>query len=153
VHMLLAFELFVVVVAVDARWVEECLKQSYEWLAPAIASTMAIVTGEEASAGITPQDYLEKIFQISLWLEPMTAARGAEYLKSLVRASRRATSVVAGSMGTLVDTQTSATPAEAGRIDILPIELDYMRALAAYIGPSPRRVKRLVNSYRLLKAR
>jgi hypothetical protein len=28
VHMLLAFELFAVVVAVDARWVEECLKES-----------------------------------------------------------------------------------------------------------------------------
>ena len=28
-----------------------------------------------------------------------------------------------------------------------------MRALAAYVGPSPRRVKRLVNAYRLLKAR
>lgn len=28
-----------------------------------------------------------------------------------------------------------------------------MRALAAYVGPSPRRVKRLVNVYRLIKAR
>ena len=28
-----------------------------------------------------------------------------------------------------------------------------MRALAAYVGPSPRRVKRLVNAYRLIKAR
>jgi hypothetical protein len=40
-----------------------------------------------------------------------------------------------------------------GRIDIGTQELDYMRALAAYVGPSPRRVKRLVNAYRLLKAR
>jgi hypothetical protein len=32
------------------------------------------------------------------------------------------------------------------------IELDYMRALAVYVGTSPRRVKRLVNAYRLLKA-
>jgi len=153
VHMLLAFELFAVVIAVDARWVEECLKQSYKWLAPAGASAMAIVTDAEASARITPQDYLEKIFQISFWLEPMTAARGAEYLKSLVRASRRVTSVIAGTAGPLVETQTRATPTDVGRIDILPIELDYMRALAANIGPSPRRVKRLVNSYRLLKAR
>jgi hypothetical protein len=30
VHMLLAFELFVVVVAVVARWVEEALTQSYK---------------------------------------------------------------------------------------------------------------------------
>jgi hypothetical protein len=40
-----------------------------------------------------------------------------------------------------------------GKVEILPIELDYMRALAAYVGPSPRRVKHLVNAYRLLKAR
>jgi len=153
VHMLLAFELFAVVIAVDARWIEECLKQSYKWLAPAGASPMAIVTDAEISGRITPQDYLEKIFQISFWLEPMTAARGAEYLKSLVRTSRRVTSVVAGTAGPLVETQTRATPTDAERIDILSIELDYMRALAAYIGPSPRRVKRLVNSYRLLKAR
>src|SRR3954469_4529094 len=35
-HMvLLAFELFVIVVAVDARWVEESLKKNYQWLADA----------------------------------------------------------------------------------------------------------------------
>ena len=33
VHMLLAFELFVVVVAVDARWIEVALRQTYPWLA------------------------------------------------------------------------------------------------------------------------
>jgi hypothetical protein len=37
--------------------------------------------------------------------------------------------------------------------EIEAIELDYMRALAAYVGQSPRRVKRLVNAYRLIKAR
>jgi len=124
VHMLLAFELFVVVVAVDARWVEEALIDSYKWLAnvdePAPSRT---------SSHVTPQDYLEKIFQISFWLEPMTSARAASYLGSLVRA------------------QTD------GKVDISSIELDYMRALAAYVGPSPRRVKRLVNAYRLIKAR
>lgn len=121
VHMLLAFELFVVVVAVDARWVEEALIDSYEWLAKK--------DGTHANNPVTPQDYLEKIFQISFWLEPMTSARAASYLGSLVRA------------------QTDA------KVDISSIELDYMRALAAYVGPSPRRVKRLVNAYRLIKAR
>jgi hypothetical protein len=38
-------------------------------------------------------------------------------------------------------------------VEIAGIELDYMRYLAAYAGPSPRRVKRLVNAYRLIKAR
>ena len=38
------------------------------------------------------------------------------------------------------------------KIEIASIELDYMRYLAAYVGSSPRRVKRLVNVYRLIKA-
>ena len=149
VHMLLAFELFVVVVAVDARWVDESLKQTYRWLKGGKTETGTEPqnnddpTPGDDTAHITPQDYLEKIFQISFWLEPMTAARAAEYLKSLIRTPRRESG--------------GATPTgaqiPAGRIEILPIELDYMRALAAYVGPSPRRVKRLVNAYRLLKAR
>lgn len=127
VHMLLAFELFVVVVAVDARWVEESLRQSYTWLAREAQGAGEAAAGD--AGHVTPQDYLEKIFQIAFWLEPMSANRAAEYLRSLVRASAESDSVV----------QT--------------IELDYMCALAAYVGPSPRRVKRLVNAYRLLKAR
>jgi hypothetical protein len=121
VHMLLTFELFVVVVAVDARWVSVSLKDSYEWL------------NNEDSA-VTPQEYLEKIFQISFWLEPMTATRAADYLKSLVRVS-----AVSGQ--------------QKASAEITAVELDYLKALSAHLGPSPRRVKRLVNSYRLLKAR
>jgi hypothetical protein len=158
VHMLLAFELFVVVVAVDARWVEESLMQNYHWLrvgeAPGKPITDAISNAvsnptEEARPRVTPQDYLEKIFQISFWLEPMTAARAAEYLKSLVRPPQDGGSP----MAPIAWTTAFASQAEAAQIKILPIELDYMRALAAYVGPSPRRVKRLVNAYRLLKAR
>jgi hypothetical protein len=147
VHMLLAFELFVVVVAVDARWVEESLRQNYKWLSGAAATTDENdrKNGKPAAGGgprVTPQDYLEKIFQISFWLEPMTSARAAEYLKALVRTSGRES-------GSVVSTPVGPD----GRVEIVPIELDYMRALAAYVGPSPRRVKRLVNAYRLLKAR
>jgi hypothetical protein len=83
----------------------------------------------EANAAftITPEDYLEKIFQVAFWLEPMSAPRAASFIASLVRGS---------------------SPSE-----ITAVEIDYLRALAAHVGPSPRRVKRLVNSYRLLKAR
>ncbi len=144
VHMLLAFELFVVVVAVDARWVEEALVNSYKWLAndddPKVTKKPE---GEEeqpapprTSSHVTPQDYLEKIFQISFWLEPMTSTRAASYLRSLVRAQSNG----------------NATTTD-GKVDISSTELDYMRALASYVGPSPRRVKRLVNAYRLIKAR
>ena len=154
VHMLLAFELFVVVVAVDARWVEESLKQNYLWLAGTDVTSGSTEKegtkpGAAGSARVTPQDYLEKIFQISFWLEPMTASRAAEYLKSLVRTPRRES----GMEVRLAVNSDGTSLGGAGRVEILPIELDYMRALAAYVGPSPRRVKRLVNAYRLLKAR
>jgi hypothetical protein len=164
VHMLLAFELFAVVVAVDARWVEESLRQSYRWLSPddsnartdgddpAEATSGNGVNAERAIATrITPQDYLEKIFQIAFWLTPMTAQQAAQYLKSLVRAQSRQSGPVLGARpgpraSIPGDISTSAP------IEIEAIELDYMRYLAAYVGSSPRRVKRLVNAYRLIKA-
>jgi len=152
VHMLLAFELFVVVVAVDARWVEESLTQNYKWLVrPETTGAVdqgGAETADEGRVGVTAQDYLEKIFQISFWLEPMTTGRAAEYLKSLVRTSRRESGPVVG-----YPAGPDGAPPAASKVEILPIELDYMRALAAYVGPSPRRVKHLVNAYRLLKAR
>jgi hypothetical protein len=122
VHMLLAFELFVVVVAVDARWVHASLVRQYPWLSK-----------DDERTEVTSQDYLEKIFQIAFWLEPMNAARAASYLDFL-GAQMRASAL--GGIG-----------------NISGVELDYLKALAADLGPSPRRVKRLINSYSLLKAR
>jgi KAP family P-loop domain len=150
VHMLLAFELFVVVVAVDARWVEEALRESYKWLGGNETAAVDPATNGQprpfvASGRVTPQDYLEKIFQISFWLEPMTSARAASYLGSLVRTQGRESGPVLG--------VTDQTGTADNKVEIAGIELDYMRALAAYVGPSPRRVKRLVNAYRLIKAR
>lgn len=154
VHMLLAFELFVVVVAVDARWVEECLRNSYKWLSserPVSKGDGGTTPGAPVLDGrpVTPQDYLEKIFQISFWLEPMTAPRAALYLASLVRPSSIANSNAANAAANPSDTD--AAGPNASRIELT--ELDYMRALSAYVGPSPRRVKRLVNAYRLIRAR
>jgi hypothetical protein len=156
-HMLLAFELFVVVVAVDARWVEQALGNQYRWLEK---SDRRVVGGQPPSAnrafedepiGVTAQDYLEKIFQIAFWLEPMTAPRAASYLASLVRNPLREPPAATDGRAVL---QTNGGPTPmSGKIEITALELDYMRALAAYVGPSPRRVKRLVNAYRLIKAR
>jgi hypothetical protein len=154
VHMLLAFELFVVVVAVDARWVVQALKQSYPWLRTAPSTVTAAGTGGEAVTiepfgYVSPEDYLEKIFQIAFWLEPMTAGRAASFLTSLVRPAPAAASTPPPSPST---PSTLSTP-DPTKVDVSSVELDYMRALAAYVGSSPRRVKRLVNAYRLIKAR
>ena len=77
VHLLLAFPLFVVVVAVDSRWLTRCLMERY----PKIFG--ASETGSEASA--TPMDYLEKIFQIPLWLRQLSATQRVDMVRALLR--------------------------------------------------------------------
>ena len=76
VHLLLTFPLFVVVVAVDARWISRSLETQYEHL-----------LGQEESAvtspGATARDYLEKIFQVPYWVRPMTAKGSRDLLMGL----------------------------------------------------------------------
>ncbi|HTU58675.1 MAG TPA: P-loop NTPase fold protein, partial [Polyangiales bacterium] len=87
VHMLLAFELFVVVVAVDARWVSHALLEQYSWLKKHGSSEQSPTDPnmtQHPEHMLSTEDYLEKIFQVTFWLEPMTAGRTASYLASLV---------------------------------------------------------------------
>jgi hypothetical protein len=71
VHLLLAFPLFVVVVGVDPRWLRHSLTAHY----PAtLAQTGRHVSGDGPAGPSlisTPQDYLEKIFQIPFALRPV----------------------------------------------------------------------------------
>ena len=68
VHLLLAFPLFAVVVAVDARWLRQSLLDHYPRLLGAIDATQRTSSLGRAA---TPQDYLEKIFQVPFNLQPM----------------------------------------------------------------------------------
>jgi hypothetical protein len=64
VHLLLAYDLFIVIVAVDARWLEQSLYRVY---APEL---FVATNGNDTSAKVgavnefNPHNYLEKIFQI-----------------------------------------------------------------------------------------
>lgn len=60
IHLLLAFELFVVIVGVDSRWLVAALEQHLKLVAES-------ENGERASA----QDYLEKIFQVPIQVKRM----------------------------------------------------------------------------------
>jgi hypothetical protein len=76
VHLLLAFRLFVVVVAVDPRWLRCCLEAHYPRLLGGDGRDSEngdVGRGEEEAHGrpSTPQDYLEKIFQIPFYLRPI----------------------------------------------------------------------------------
>jgi KAP family P-loop domain len=69
VHLLLAFRLFVVVVAVDPRWLLHSLKVTSRVLASADDDKGE--PEDEAGWEATPLNYLEKIFQIPYALRPM----------------------------------------------------------------------------------
>jgi KAP-like P-loop domain-containing protein len=84
VHLLLAFPLFVVVVGVDARWISRSLETRYRELLHVgnvdAAGDVAQMFGVARS-----EDYLEKIFQIPLWLRSMDASSARRMVQGLLR--------------------------------------------------------------------
>lgn len=68
VHLLLAYPLFVVVVGVDPRWLLHSLSETYA----AFQRGGARLSTRPDLWRTTPQNYLEKIFQIPFSLRPMT---------------------------------------------------------------------------------
>ena len=89
VHLLLAFPLFVVVMGVDARWLSRSLTKHYEGL-------LASGERDEDRASASPQDYLEKIFQIPFWLRPMPLDSTGRLLTALTHMDASSTRPDAG---------------------------------------------------------
>ncbi|QYK47626.1 MAG: hypothetical protein KF838_12640 [Phycisphaeraceae bacterium] len=69
IHLLLAFPLFVVVVGVDARWVQRSIKHRYGELLRNKKQENG--EGPQDEFHIDPRNYLEKIFQVPFWLPPL----------------------------------------------------------------------------------
>lgn len=73
IHLLLAFELFVVVVGVDVHWIEEALgKQRGLPDLPEGLSEEAARRSLDTARRVNAIRYLEKIFQLPFWLRPLT---------------------------------------------------------------------------------
>ena len=74
IHLLLSFPLFVVVVAVDTRWMARSLHTQFPKM---IADRQALQAGlhpdrdDDGAQPADAQDYLEKIFQIPYWVRRM----------------------------------------------------------------------------------
>ena len=180
VHLLLAFPLFVVVIAIDERWLEQSLLKHYE-------STLSIRTTDNRA---TPRDYLEKIIQVTLRLSPLGPAARWNLVEHLTRPVRAA--ILTDNPGRPVGAPTelpedttgddlrsgdfdrphnesqSITDPEPGRaftptttpdefvtrptmLDLDAAEQAFARELRFLLGTSPRSVKRFVNVYRLIK--
>jgi hypothetical protein len=91
VHLLLAFPLFVVVVGVDSRWLLRAVQSQYERLLASDRNTAqaGVDTDDALRRASTPQNYLEKIFQIPFTLEPMDSPGFGRLLGSLLKVRPR----------------------------------------------------------------
>ncbi|MGF6883684.1 O-acetyl-ADP-ribose deacetylase (regulator of RNase III) [Nocardia sp. GAS34] len=172
VHLLLAFDLFVVVVGVDPGWLLRSLRGRYAEL---------LRDGDiDADGGQwrTPQDYIQKILNIPLVLPRMDSTGLANLLQGLAEPAGSAADSSAPQGLSLPPTspvppvESADRPAgviliEAGsQVDDIerPVEPETERALAltkpelALLGAldcfieTPRDAKRLLNLYRMVRA-
>lgn len=83
VHLILAVPLFVVLVAVDPRWLLQSLQQHNAQLLAGLVERQHPVDGDDWAA--SPIDYLEKIIQVPYTLRPMNAAAATKLVHGLMR--------------------------------------------------------------------
>ncbi len=174
VHLLLALDLFVVVVGVDPRWLVRSLQSEY----PA-----ALVGDEEEPPErweASPHDYLEKIFNIPFALPRMSPGGFEQLLGSFaappgdgahrpgtgepadVEEPERPAPVDGGAraargaavMGLEARSEAAAAIADEPEIEVRPLtdpELELLASLAPLVR-TPREAKRLANLYRLVRS-
>jgi KAP-like P-loop domain-containing protein len=165
IHLLLAFDLFVVVVAVDARWLHRAVGKVYSGQLAA-PSQVADSDQPAQTAGATVADYLEKIFQLPIWMQSIGSP---ETVKNFVggidkpeeKPQDHAQQNHAGQngqqgTGTIAPIDTKADPtllqtAAQRRATMSGPERQALAAMALLAGKSPRGLKRLVNTYRLIR--
>lgn len=139
VHMLLAFKLFVVFVAVDVRWVSHALRTHHPGL---------LSGASEEGSQANPTDYLEKIFQVPYWVRDATGG-GADLVASLLPH-------LPPTPGTPVSPP-PARPASVPHVERQALEVTreermLFERIVPYLASSPRKVLWLINVYRLIKA-
>lgn len=146
VHLLLAMPLFVVVVAVDPRWLRRCLDE----------------------VGLS-SEYLDKVFQIVYTLRPL-GGNTAALVDSMLPVREDSAERVPTTEPTTAEpvrpatTAADARPSErraapprsmsrklrAEQLRFRPEEREYLHRIAPRL-PTPRAVKKLVNLYRLVR--
>lgn len=174
VHLLLAFESFVVIVAVDASWLKRSLSQVHD----------QFLGAEDVAGQPTVEDYLEKIFQIPFWVRPLIdpdAPAGKRYVayenyvdhllgdrasapdqqsakvqETPVRAKLASTQKQSARVLGLFEIADPPAPHDLEaprreRVTLTAEEHGLIRSLGALAAKSPRSVKRMINIYRLIR--
>src|SRR6185295_5568252 len=83
VHLILAFNIFNVVVGVDARWLERALNEMYARTSPP-RQPGGVASKATPASPFQAQNYLEKIFQISYSLGAMNDKTFGQLVGTLV---------------------------------------------------------------------
>ena len=169
IHLLMAHPLFVVVVGVDSRWINNALKTKFKTL----------LNHKEQKTIATPLDYLEKIFQIPFFLKPMDDIGREKLVNDLANDKNQTIVIPEGNLerDLILEHLTSdnnslkkenseeikvssPTPLEpkideqrplAERISISEEEISFMKKITKLLK-TPRSIKRYVNIYRIIKA-
>jgi hypothetical protein len=171
VHLLMAFPLFVVVVAVDVRWLKTALLSRHAQLEDAA----------DAREGAGVHEYLEKIFQLVAWTEPLAADDVGDFLRGRLggetsrksrrrggrrggRASEAAQQPRAAGLGQQLatrlveerrdpaDANHAQAPLSAAALRISDMEIEMMERICRILEMTPRRLARFANSYQVARA-
>ncbi len=164
VHLLLAFELFIVVVGVDPRWLLRSLRNRYSDL---------LLGDDTVDGGVrwhSPEDYLEKILNVPLILPRMSTGSLGRLLQSFagttvpvlggpsggsaVRFGRLGSDDVASipiEPGSEVATQHLEPLASRSPHPLTDQELAVLGAFGLFVE-TPREAKRMLNLYRMIRA-
>lgn len=158
VHLMLALPLFVVVVAVDPRWLLASLEHHYRELftshdnAPGWADTQDTAT---------PLDYLDKIFQIPFAVPPTTQEKTARLIRALLTPADTSDPADA----TQPDPGLPAAQEREAPAPLIasapalhtPVQLELEETEIAFMSHmggltrTPRAAKKLINLYRLAR--
>ena len=160
IHLLLALDLFVVVVGVDTRWIKKSLENK---------RSLAKKNNKNIA---TSKEYLEKIFQIPFHLQNMeedVKKKQLEYLmendlkdidKKInddVNENNIEENLKIDSVTTLKE-NSSFSDNEASQdnshkeLKIEQFEYDYILKNAKNLGETPRNIKRFINIYRIIRS-
>ena len=166
VHLLLALELFIVVVGVDPRWLQRSLRYQYRELAAGLES------GDDPYLRMMPIEYLEKIFQIPFAMPEMAEDGYQKLIASLAPSvltpppgetvpstpdpQRRPDEPPGGDRApvrALLPVQPGSSASGAGEepVNLTLAEVEFAQRLRPLVS-SPRAAKRLMNTYRLIRA-
>jgi hypothetical protein len=165
VHLLLALPLFVVIVGVDPRWLKRSLHERHPEL---LSPTHSGVPSTSAA------DYLEKIFQLTYSLPHMSSDRCADLLVAAARETQvplipgaGPTSEEAGEgiddmpLGNDIEEDADASPEDealtaenlADALTLRQEDIAALREIAPLVSISPRRAKRFLSTYFVIRAR